>query len=157
MGIHMVYAWLCVGVWVYVCGHIGLCVCVCMGVCVHLCISTCVHHVWHTCICVCVSVHAYMCVCISNYLYIYRRQGKFAGLNIHSFSVIKVFTEILACYLGHECSFFSTIKERHLYSWKNFHGTSEIREKCKSLAQRIFPCLWYTYVHCFTVILCSII
>ena len=34
----------------------------------------------------------------------------------------------------------STIKERCLYSWKNFHGTCE---KCESLVQQIFPHLQY--------------
>ena len=88
--------------------------------------------------CTMCGIHVYVCVsvyvCPTTCIYIVDGE-RFAGLNIHSFSVIKVFTEILACYLGHKCSFFSTIKERHLYSWKNFHVTSEIREKCKSLAQ----------------------
>ena len=41
--------------------------------------------------------------------------------------------------LAIKCSLFSTIKERRLYSWKNFHGT----EKHESLAQRIFSRLRY--------------
>ena len=68
---------------------------------------------------------------------------RFVGLNIHGFSAIKVFMEILSYCLGHKCSLFSTIKERHLYSRKNFHGTPENREKHESLAQRIFPRLQY--------------
>ena len=52
----------------------------------------------------------------------------FAGLNIHGFSPIKVFAEIFLCCLGHDCSLFSAIKERCLYSQKNFHGTFENRE-----------------------------
>ena len=65
------------------------------------------------------------------------------GLNIHSFSAIEVFTEILLHCLGHKCSLFYTIKERHLYSRKNFRGIPENREKHGSLAQRIFPRLQY--------------
>ena len=53
----------------------------------------------------------------------------FAGLNICSFSVIKVSKEILLCCLGHKCQLFSTIKERHLNSRKNSHGTLH----CKSV------------------------
>ena len=68
---------------------------------------------------------------------------RFAGLNIRGFSTIKVFMEILLCCLGHKCSLFSTIKEKHLYSRKNFCGTPENHEKCESLAQQIFPCLRY--------------
>ena len=67
---------------------------------------------------------------------------RFAGLNIHGFNAIKVFTEIFSHCLGHK---YSIIKERHLYSRKNFHGTPENREKRESLAQRIFPCLPYSY------------
>ena len=77
---------------------------------------------------------------------------RFAGLNIHSFSAIKVFTEILSHCLGHKCSLFSTIKEWRLYSQKNFCVTPENREKCKSLAQRIFPhlpqaALYYNFLN----------
>ena len=43
----------------------------------------------------------------------------------------------------HKYSLFSIIKERHLYSQKNFHGTPENREKRESLAQRMFYCLRY--------------
>ena len=43
----------------------------------------------------------------------------------------------------HKYSLFSIIKERHLYSRKNFCGTPENREKRESLAQQIFPRLWY--------------
>ena len=75
---------------------------------------------------------------------------RFAGLNIRGFSTIEVFTEILSRCLDHKCLSFSTIKERRLYSWKNFCGTIENCEKCKSLAQRIFShlqsvcfCSWY--------------
>ena len=68
---------------------------------------------------------------------------RFAGLNIRGFCAIKVFTEILSCCLDHKCSLFSTIKERRLYSWKNFCGTTGNREKREGLAQRIFPRLWY--------------
>ena len=67
----------------------------------------------------------------------------FAGLNICGFSDIEVFAEIFSRCLGHKYSLFSIIKERHLYLWKNFCGTPENREKCESLAQRIFPRLRY--------------
>ena len=60
---------------------------------------------------------------------------RFAGLNIRSFSAIKVFAEIFSCCLGHKYSLFSINKDRHLYSWKNFRGTPENREKRESLAQ----------------------
>ena len=69
---------------------------------------------------------------------------RFTGLNIHGFSIIKVFVEIFSHCLGHKYSLFSINKEMHLYSRKNFHGTLENREKRESLAQRIFPCLRYT-------------
>ena len=69
---------------------------------------------------------------------------RFGGLNICGFSVIKVFMEILSRCLGHRCSLFSTIKERCLYSQKNFHDTPENHEKHESLAQRIFSHLRYT-------------
>ena len=39
--------------------------------------------------------------------------------------------------------YFSIIKERHLYSWKNFCGTLENYENHKSLAQQIFSWLLY--------------
>ena len=55
--------------------------------------------------------------------------------------------EILLCCLSHKYSLCSIIKERHLYSWKNFRGTSENHEKRKSLAQRIFPRLQYIKLH----------
>ena len=64
---------------------------------------------------------------------------RFTGINVHGFSPIEVFMEILLCFLGHKCSLFSIIKERHLYSWKNFRGTPENCENHESLAQLIFP------------------
>ena len=67
---------------------------------------------------------------------------RFAELNICGFSAIKVFTEILLYCLGHKCSLFSTIK-KGAYIHGKLHGTPENREKHKSLAQRIFPCLRY--------------
>ena len=62
--------------------------------------------------------------------------GRFAGLNIRSFSAIKVFTEILSRCLGHKCSLFN-IKGRCLYSWENFCSTPENCENTK-VAQWIF-------------------
>ena len=56
---------------------------------------------------------------------------RYAGLNIHGFSAIKVFTEIFLHCLGHKCSLFSVIKERGLYSQKNFCSTPENHEKQK--------------------------
>ena len=67
---------------------------------------------------------------------------RFAGPNIRSFSAIEVFAEIFLHRLGHKHSLFSITKERHLFSRKNFHDTPENCEKCKGLAQRIFPRLW---------------
>ena len=60
---------------------------------------------------------------------------RFAGLDICGFSAIKVFMEILLRCLVHKCSLFSTVKERGLYSRKNFCGTPENCEKHESLAQ----------------------
>ena len=77
---------------------------------------------------------------------------RFTGLNIHSFSAIKVLTEILLHCLGHKCSLFSTIKERCLYSQKNFCGTTENRRKRESLVQQIFPHLQYhTHSSCIAI------
>ena len=78
---------------------------------------------------------------------------RFAGLNARCFSPIKVFTEILSRCLGHKCSLFCIIKEMRLYSWQNFRCTSEHREKCKRLAQRIFPRLQYVIHRQFYVII----
>ena len=66
-------------------------------------------------------------------------EERFAGLNIHGFSAIKVFAEIFSHCLGHKYSLFSINKERHLYSQKNVRGTPENHEKRQSLAQQIFP------------------
>ena len=64
---------------------------------------------------------------------------RFAGLNIRSFSAIKVFTEILSRCSGHKCSLFSTIKGRCLYSRKKICGTPENREKQKFSPVNLFP------------------
>ena len=56
---------------------------------------------------------------------------RFPGLNIHGFSAIEVFTDILSHCLGHKCSLFSTVKERRLYSQKNFHGTPKTVKNMK--------------------------
>ena len=61
---------------------------------------------------------------------------RFAGLNIHGFNPIEVFMEILPCCLGQKCLLYNIIKERCLYSRKNFDNTLE---NCEGLAQRIFP------------------
>ena len=45
---------------------------------------------------------------------------RFAGLNIHGFSAIEVFTEIFLRCLGHKSLLFSINKVRQLYSRKNF-------------------------------------
>ena len=55
---------------------------------------------------------------------------RFTGLNIRGFSAIEVFMEIVLRCLGHKCSLFSTIKERRLYSWKNFRGTPKNHKFC---------------------------
>ena len=59
---------------------------------------------------------------------------RFAGLNTHGFSIIKVFAKIFSCCLDHKYSLFSIIKEKHLYSRKNFRGTPKNREKREYLA-----------------------
>ena len=56
---------------------------------------------------------------------------RFPGLNIRCFSAIEIFTEILSHCLGHKCSLFSTVKERHLHSRINFHGTPKNHENAK--------------------------
>ena len=61
---------------------------------------------------------------------------RLAGLNIHGFSAIKVFTEILSRFLG---SLFNTIKKRHLYSQRNFCNYPENCEKNESLPSESFP------------------
>ena len=68
---------------------------------------------------------------------------RFAGLKVCIFNPIEVFTETLSRFLDQKYLLFSIIKERHLYSRENFHGTLENQEKHKSLAQRIFPRLQY--------------
>ena len=50
---------------------------------------------------------------------------RFAGLNIHSFNPTGVFMEILSRCLGQKCLLFSMVKERCLYSRKNFCSTFE--------------------------------
>ena len=57
---------------------------------------------------------------------------RFAGLNICCFSAIKVFTEILLHCLGPISAQYLV---QCLYSQKNFSGTPENHEKCRSLAQ----------------------
>ena len=56
---------------------------------------------------------------------------RFAGINICGFSGIEVFAEIFLYCLGHKYSLFSIIKEGHLYSQKNFHGTPETMKNTK--------------------------
>ena len=58
---------------------------------------------------------------------------RFAGLNVRVFNTIEVFVEILLRCLGRKCLLFSIIKDRHLYSQENFHGTLENRKKRKCL------------------------
>ena len=72
---------------------------------------------------------------------------RFAGPNVRIFNPTEVFAEILSRCLGQKCLLFSMIKERHLYSQENFHGTLENREKHECLAQRIFPRLRYIIGH----------
>ena len=52
----------------------------------------------------------------------YLKCGRFTGLKIHSF---KVFMEAFLHCLGQKWLLFSIIKERRLYSRKNFRGSSE--------------------------------
>ena len=65
-------------------------------------------------------------------IWLYTVDGeRFAGLNIHGFSAIKVFVEIFSHFLGHRYSLFSINKERHLYSRKNFCGIPETMKNAK--------------------------
>ena len=78
----------------------------------------------------------------------YRRRGKIHWLNIHSFNYIEVFVEILLRCYGQKCLLLSIIKE-NLYSHKTF---AVVHKNHKSLAQQIFPCLWYSFSHVATLI-----
>ena len=66
--------------------------------------------------------------------------GKFTGLNIHSFSTIKGFMEILLAISAHYLVQLKRGADIH----KNFCDTPEMCKKCESLAQQIFPHLWYS-------------
>ena len=70
---------------------------------------------------------------------------RFAGLNIHGFSPIKFFMGVLLQCLG-QGAYYLTIGK---YSRENFHGTLKNHE---SLAQQIFPCVWYMYAYVHTYI-----
>ena len=61
--------------------------------------------------------------------------GKFTGLNIHGFSTIKGFMEILLAISAHYLIQLKRGADIH----KNFCSTPEMCEKCESLAQQIFP------------------
>ena len=61
---------------------------------------------------------------------------RFAGLNIRGFSFMKFFVKILSRCIGHQCYYLPIAKN----SWENICGNHEYSE---SLAQRIFPHLWY--------------
>ena len=74
----------------------------------------------------------------------YRRWGKIRWAKYSWFQCHQSFCgNIFILPWPYKYSLFSKIKERHLFSWKNFHSTPENSEKCESLAQRIFPCLRY--------------
>ena len=66
---------------------------------------------------------------------------KVAGLNIHVFSPMKFFAEILSRCIGHQCSLLTYCKAKN--SRENFCGKLKNHENSESLAQRIFPCLRY--------------
>ena len=55
-------------------------------------------------------------------------------LNVHGFNPIEVFAEIVSHYFGQKCLLFSIIKERLLYSRRNFHGPGS-PENHESLVQ----------------------
>ena len=59
---------------------------------------------------------------------------RFAGLNIHGFSPMKVFAAILLWCLGQQCVYYLTIVK---YSWEQV-----LLKTVKVLAQRIFQHLW---------------
>ena len=76
-------------------------------------------------------MHHQLCPAKVN-MYIYTLDmERFAGLNILGLGPIKVFAEMLSLCLGQACSLFSIIKQRCLYSQKNFHGTLENCENTK--------------------------
>ena len=74
-------------------------------------------------------------ICITNPT-IYRKQGRFTGLNICGFSLMKFFKGIFFQCLGQQCLLFN-------YSQENFRGILKDCETRKSLAQQIFSRLWY--------------
>ena len=84
----------------------------------------------------------------SYYIILYRRRGK---IRWAKYSAIEVFAEIFSRCLCHKYSLFSINKVKHLYSRKNFCGTSENHEKRRSLAQRIFPRLRYLLTKYFVI------
>ena len=65
----------------------------------------------------------------------YHRHEKIHWAEHLWFQPIEVFAEIFLRFLGQKCLLFSIIKERCLYSQKNFHGILENREKHESLAR----------------------
>ena len=71
---------------------------------------------------------------------------RIAGLNIHSFSDIKVFTEILSHCLGHECSF-STITENTYIHGKIFVVLLKTMKNVKVYPANISPFTVYCENH----------
>ena len=55
---------------------------------------------------------------------------RFPGLNVHDFNAIKGFASRCA---GQKCLLFSIIKERCLYSQKNFHDTVQNLYVCLAI------------------------
>ena len=80
---------------------------------------------------------------------------RFVGLNIHGFSPIKALQKYFCVVFGHNCSLFSAIKERCLYSPKNFHGTLENRENAKFLSSKYFHAYGSLLSYSVTDVSCS--
>ena len=82
----------------------------------------------------------------------------FTELNVHGFNPIEVFMEILSHCLGQKCLLLSNIEVLILllsnievlillyHSWGKFGMNISNHEKCRSLAQQIFACIWYIII-----------
>ena len=73
--------------------------------------------------------------CIDHWQLLIIDVERFAGLNVHGFNLIEIFTEILLCCLDQKCLLFSIIKEKCLYSQKNFCGSPENHKYHETLAK----------------------
>ena len=114
----LTYVYMCmyvVSMYVCVCMYVFVCVCIYVYICVCVCIYVCMYVCMYACMYVCMYVCMYACM----YVFTVNR-GRFTKLNIHGFSPMKFFTEILLQCLGQWCLLFNYIAK---YLRENFHGT----------------------------------